>query len=77
MVENVKDHKQFLIEHENKIKNLLIIMNNLLLKLKKNGGNNSDADGILNTVLFDKKVIDFKTGINENIIEDINNSISK
>lgn len=52
-------------------------MNNLLLKLKKNGGNSSDADGILNTVLFDKKVIDFKTGINENIIEDINNSISK
>ena len=71
------------MQHEVKIKNLILIMNNLLIKVKRDSNSNSnsrsDADaeakGLINNLLFDSKIIDMNSGVNENIIEEINNSI--
>lgn len=55
-------------------------MNNLLLKNKNNKTKskfNAEADGLLSSLLFDNKQIDINSGLNENIIEEVNNSIKR
>ena len=59
-----------------KLKNLCFILNNLLkknsLKYKDKNYNKGMDD-----FLFDKKLLDLKSGINSNLIEAANNSIRK
>jgi hypothetical protein len=55
-------------------------MNNLLLKNKSNKNKpkiNPEADGLLSSLLFDNKLIDINSGVNENIIEEVNDSLKR
>jgi len=71
-------HKNLLKEKEIRIKNLILILNKLLIKYKmtKRKRGNSNASELLNNILFDKKTIDLNSDdINEKVIEEISDSI--
>ena len=55
-------------------------MNNLLLKNKARKNQpklNPEADGLLSSLLFDSSILDTIAGVNDNIIEEVNNSIKR
>lgn len=74
MLKNVKDHKAYLLKNELKLKNLMLILNNFLLKIN-NGKNQNDMNGLLNNLLFETKTLDLKNGVNSELIEEISKSI--
>jgi hypothetical protein len=63
------------MSNEVKVKNLIVILNNLLIKAK-NRNKNFKSDGFLNELLFDNQILDVNSEVNENIIQEINNSIT-
>ena len=70
---------QILKEKEIRIKNLILILNKLLIKYKlsKRRTTRSAAE-LLNSILFDKKSVDLNTDdINEKVIEEISGQITK
>ncbi len=64
------------MSNEIKVKNLIVILNNLLIKAK-NRNKNYRSDGFLNELLFDNQILDVNSEVNENIIQEINNSITE
>jgi hypothetical protein len=64
------------VSNEIKVKNLIVILNNLLIKAK-NRNKNYRSDGFLNELLFDNQILDVNSEVNENIIQEINNSITE
>ncbi len=59
-----------------KLKNLILIMNNLLMKIKDNKLSSPDSD-VINKLLFDNKQVDLNSDVDENLIQQINSSIFK
>ncbi len=59
-----------------KLKNLILIMNNLLMKIKDNKYSSPDSD-VINKLLFDNKQVDLNSDVDENLIQQINSSIFK
>jgi hypothetical protein len=64
------------VSNEVKVKNLVVIFNNLLIKAKRRNENYKN-DGFLNELLFDNNTIDVNKEVNESIIREINNSITE
>jgi hypothetical protein len=62
------------LNNELKLKNLILVLNNLLNKVKKNKLLNED-DGLLNNLLFDNNILDINSGVNIDLIDEINDSI--
>ena len=65
-------------DNEKKIKHLLLILNKLLLKYKKDNFRNNNTNNnlkLMNDLLFDNNIVDLQSGINYNLIEEINNKI--
>ena len=64
---------------EVKIKNLLLILNKLLIKNRNAnlGKINSGDENLMNNILFDDKIIDLDKEIESSIIEEISESIVK
>ena len=62
------------MNNELKLKNLILVLNNLLNKVKKNKLLNED-DGLLNNLLFDNNILDINSGVNIDLIDEINDSI--
>ena len=70
---------QILKEKEIRIKNLILILNKLLIKYKlSKRRTTTSAAELLNSILFDKKSVDLNTDdINEKVIEEISGQITK
>jgi hypothetical protein len=69
-----------LINKEVKIKNLLLILNKLLIKSRNANLNKNKTSGdgkLMNDILFDNKIIDLDKGIEFSILEEISQSILK
>lgn len=66
-------------EKEIRIKNLILILNKLLIKYKlSKRRTTTSAAELLNSILFDKKSVDLNTDdINEKVIEEISGQITK
>ena len=63
------------MKKEIKIKNIILILNKLLLKNRNTNYNENEND--MNKILFDKNIIDLKNGIEDGIIAEITESIMK
>lgn len=79
ILHNVQMQKEFILDNELRLKNLLLILNNLLLKIKssnRNPNTHSDIDGLLKNILFDSnQAIDINLEVNDSVIEEINKTI--
>lgn len=61
---------------EVKIKNIILILNKLLIKNRNSDSHEENAnENMMNNLLFDNKIIDLNKGIEDGIIEEISESI--
>jgi len=79
LVHIANTHKDVLKEKEIRIKNLILILNKLLIKYKLGKGKrNGNGNNLLNSILFDKETVNLdRDDINEKVIEEISGSITK
>ena len=63
-----------------KIKNLILVLNKLLMNFKEKGGmevikGDLNTNALLSNLLFDSNIIDLQSGVNMNLLDEVTNSI--
>jgi len=58
-----------------KVKNIILILNKLLIKSRNSSSSSNTNENLMNNLLFENKIIDLKNGVEKGIIEEISESI--